>query len=78
MRFKFGLMIGFAAGYYLGARAGRERYVQIQRWLRQAKESDLVEQVEEKAKDLVHGSDDGGRVGGPATVSPTMRTDLPA
>ncbi len=29
MRFRIGLTIGFAAGYVLGARAGRERYEQI-------------------------------------------------
>lgn len=29
MRGKVGLVIGLAAGYVLGARAGRERYVQI-------------------------------------------------
>jgi hypothetical protein len=29
MRFKLGLMLGFAAGYVLGTKAGRERYNQI-------------------------------------------------
>ncbi len=29
MAFKTGLVIGFGAGYVLGARAGRERYDQI-------------------------------------------------
>jgi hypothetical protein len=28
-RFRIGLVIGFGVGYYLGARAGRERYEQI-------------------------------------------------
>jgi hypothetical protein len=31
MRFRFGLAIGFGAGYLLGARAGRERYEQLRR-----------------------------------------------
>ena len=31
MRFRAGLAFGFAAGYYLGARAGRERYEQLRR-----------------------------------------------
>jgi hypothetical protein len=29
MRFRTGVIVGFAAGYYLGARAGRERYEQL-------------------------------------------------
>jgi len=31
MRFRLGLVLGFATGYYLGTRAGRERYEQIRR-----------------------------------------------
>ena len=31
MRFRVGLGLGFALGYYLGARAGRERYEQLRR-----------------------------------------------
>jgi hypothetical protein len=31
MRFRVGLGIGFGIGYYLGARAGRERYEQLRR-----------------------------------------------
>ncbi len=29
MKLRLGLIVGFAAGYYLGARAGRERYEQL-------------------------------------------------
>jgi len=29
MRFRLGLLLGFAAGYYLGARAGHDRYEQL-------------------------------------------------
>lgn len=32
MRFRLGLITGFAAGYYLGAKAGRERYEQLREW----------------------------------------------
>ena len=32
MRFRLGLLIGGAAGYVLGARAGRQRYEDIRRW----------------------------------------------
>jgi hypothetical protein len=78
MRFRLGLIVGFGAGYYLGAKAGRERYEQLNRWLRQAKESDAFETATDKAKavvdlgverarDLV--SDDSGENGhtGPGT-----------
>jgi hypothetical protein len=33
MRFRTGAILGFAAGYYLGARAGRERYEQLRKVL---------------------------------------------
>jgi hypothetical protein len=33
MRFRSGVVIGLAVGYYFGARAGRERYDQIELWL---------------------------------------------
>ncbi|MFZ4585411.1 MAG: hypothetical protein ACOYNI_09315 [Acidimicrobiia bacterium] len=29
MRFRTGVVIGFGVGYYLGAKAGRERYFQL-------------------------------------------------
>ena len=28
-KLRFGLIVGFASGYYLGAKAGRGRYVQL-------------------------------------------------
>jgi hypothetical protein len=31
MRFRLGLVVGFGAGYYLGARAGHARYEQLRR-----------------------------------------------
>jgi hypothetical protein len=31
MRFRTGVIVGFAVGYYLGAKAGRERYEQLRR-----------------------------------------------
>jgi hypothetical protein len=45
MRFKLGLLTGFGAGYYLGARAGRERYEQINESLRKLRRSDAFETV---------------------------------
>jgi hypothetical protein len=41
---RLGLIASFAAGYYFGSRAGRERYEQIQRWLADARHSPPVEQ----------------------------------
>jgi hypothetical protein len=46
MRFRVGLVAGFAIGYYLGAKAGRERFEQIQRWLDDAKQSRPVEKAQ--------------------------------
>ena len=71
MRFRLGLAIGFASGYYLGSMAGRERYEQINRTLRKVKRSDAFEVAAEKAKaaadlgverakDFVESHTDGG------------------
>ena len=68
-RMRIGLVVGFAAGYYLGAKAGRERYEQIQGWLRDFRRSapyekaqaavELgIERVKQQAEPLV-GSDTG-------------------
>ncbi len=35
MGFKTGAVVGFAVGYYLGSKAGRERYEQINTWIDQ-------------------------------------------
>ena len=53
MRFRLGLVTGFAAGYYLGAKAGRQRYDQINRQVARLKRSDAFEEVTEKAKSAV-------------------------
>ena len=53
MRFRLGLAIGLAAGYYFGARAGRERYEQINRWIARTKESEAYGNVTEKARAVV-------------------------
>jgi hypothetical protein len=42
---KLPLLIGFGAGYVLGARAGRERYEQIRRAWSQAKEDPRLQSV---------------------------------
>jgi hypothetical protein len=43
MRYKATFVIGFAAGYTLGAKAGRERYEQIMRAARGLSESPTVQ-----------------------------------
>lgn len=50
MRFKTGLLIGAAIGYYYGTRAGRERFEQIERVLQPVRESPLVVRVTETAR----------------------------
>ena len=46
MRFRVGLLAGLAVGYYLGTKAGRERYEQIRRWLDDARQSPPVEKAQ--------------------------------
>ena len=52
-RFRFGLLIGFALGYWFGTKAGRERHRQLSDLLHRAKESEKVAAAADKAKDLV-------------------------
>jgi hypothetical protein len=53
MRFKFGLVLGFALGYYLGAMAGRERYEQLNQMLRKIRGSEAFETAVDKTKAVV-------------------------
>jgi hypothetical protein len=53
MRFRLGMVIGFGAGYYLGARAGRERYEQLNRWIDRTRNSEAYETAAEKARAVV-------------------------
>ncbi|MFD2675195.1 hypothetical protein [Gulosibacter bifidus] len=50
---KFALLVGAAAGYVLGARAGRERYEQIAAQASKVWESKPVQQQVNKAQGLV-------------------------
>jgi hypothetical protein len=72
MKTRLGAIAGFGVGYYLGAKAGRERYIQINALLRKARRSDayqsaadkaelVVDLAEERAKNFVeeHLPDDG-------------------
>ena len=53
MRFRLGVMVGFGAGYYLGAKAGRERYEELNRMIRKVKRSEAYETATDKAKAVV-------------------------
>jgi CBS domain-containing protein len=46
-------MVGFGAGYVLGARAGRERYEQIVAWWEKFAGSPVVRQAAEQGKQLI-------------------------
>jgi hypothetical protein len=45
--------VGFAAGFYFGTMAGRERYEQINRTVRRIKRSDAFDAATDKAKAVV-------------------------
>ncbi|HZN13778.1 MAG TPA: hypothetical protein VFB78_05900 [Acidimicrobiales bacterium] len=53
MKFRLGLILGFAGGYYFGTMAGRERYQQINRTLRRLRRSDAFEAAVDKTKAVV-------------------------
>ena len=78
MRFRLGLMAGFGAGYYFGAKAGRERYEQMNQMLRKVRRTDayqtatdkaqaVVDLGVERAKDFVEEHKPGGDSNGSAT-----------
>jgi hypothetical protein len=52
MRGKVGLVIGLAAGYVLGSRAGRERYEQIKEQVQKVWNLDPVQEQVGKAKEF--------------------------
>jgi hypothetical protein len=50
--------LGFAVGYVLGARAGRERYQQLRRWWNAFAGNPTVQRAAEKGREIVS---DAGR-----------------
>src|SRR5436309_2058848 len=50
MRFGLGFVTGMATGYYLGAKAGRQRYDQMNRAIARVKRSEAYEEATEIAK----------------------------
>ena len=53
MRFRLGVITGFAAGYYLGAKAGRERYEEINRAIDRLRGSETFEAAGDKARAVI-------------------------
>lgn len=53
MKFRLGILIGFCAGYYFGAKAGRIRYEQINRYVSKLTGSETAQEIVETAKDAV-------------------------
>ena len=51
MRGRLGMLIGFGAGYVLGAKAGTERYVQLQRLYENLQSSAAFRQATGKVKE---------------------------
>jgi len=50
MTFRLGMVTGFAAGYYLGTKAGRQRYDQINRSLAKLRQSDAIGTAADRAR----------------------------
>lgn len=53
MRGRLGLLLGFGAGYVIGAKAGRERYEQLSRLYENVQASPAFRKATGKAKDAV-------------------------
>jgi hypothetical protein len=51
MRGRLGVFIGFGAGYVLGAKAGQDRYIQLQRLYGNLLNSQAFQRASGKAKD---------------------------
>ena len=50
MRMRLGLMVGFAAGYVLGTKAGTERYDQLASMARKAMGTEPVQQLTDEVR----------------------------
>jgi hypothetical protein len=53
MRFRLGLIIGFAIGYFFGAKAGRERYEQIVAAFRTVTETETAQRTSDQVRSTV-------------------------
>src|SRR5437588_7269259 len=73
MRFRLGMAVGFASGYYLGARAGRERYEQINKTIRKVKGSETFDVAADKARAVVDLGMERARDAVESTISSATR-----
>ena len=53
VRFKTGLLIGLAVGYYDGAKAGRERYQQLDHYLAQVRATDAYQELRDRLVEMI-------------------------
>ncbi len=53
MKFRIGLTLGFAAGYLLGARAGRERYEQITKAAKGLWNTEPVQRAADRSREVI-------------------------
>ncbi len=53
MRFRFGMILGFVAGYVLGAKAGTDRYEQIVRAFKSFIGTEPVQRVADRGKEFL-------------------------
>ena len=51
MKLRLGIVLGFGVGYYLGAKAGRERYEQLRRILARVEPAERVQTAIELVRD---------------------------
>ncbi len=52
MKFRTGVIVGFAAGYVLGSKAGRDRYEQIRKLYRRVASSEQVRKALDQGRQL--------------------------
>ncbi len=60
-RFRYGLILGFGAGYVAGSAAGRYRYEQIKGYARKAWDSDALKPIREQMDHRTISLDVNGR-----------------
>jgi hypothetical protein len=74
VHFKTGLLVGLAVGYYYGAKAGRERYLQIDHYLSQVRASEAYRDARSRLGDLVDETVERARQAvGDVTPTPPVR-----